>query len=98
MWWYYNVVTMFLMSSFVATATFCSALSEGLAKVERRLPAGFATTGRVGWRSTKHGLVDVEVQNNGGDVNDCWVVLTSFGISPSKDLGSVWGDVAGVGR
>jgi hypothetical protein len=34
--------------------------------------------------------MNVEVENLGGDVNDCWVVLTSFGISPSKSLGSHW--------
>lgn len=84
------------MTAFVATVTFSNP-AEAAAKVEARLPEGFAT-GRVAWRSERHLLVDVEVTNTGGDVNDCWVILTSFGISPSDALGSRWAQVEGVGR
>jgi hypothetical protein len=37
----------------------------------------------------------VTVRNLGGDVNDCWVMLTSYGMSPSEDLGSVWESAIG---
>jgi hypothetical protein len=64
--------------------------ADAIARVERRLPEGFAVTGRTGVRSAKHQLLTVEVENHGGDIERCWVTLTSYGISPSKDLGSAW--------
>ena len=63
-----------------------------LAKLE-----GFEPTGRVAVKSARHALYTVEVNNLGGDVNDAWVVLTSYGISPADDLGSSWQKVPGVG-
>ena len=62
---------------------------DALARVNRYLVDGFAATGRtIIWN--RYGMIAVEVANNGGDRNDCWVMLTSYGMSPSKDLGSVW--------
>ncbi len=72
--------------------------AQAATKVARRLPQGFALTGRTGVRSARHGLFVAEVAHQGGDRNDCWVVLTSYGMSPSADLGSVWESVPGVGR
>ena len=61
--------------------------------------AGLSATGRVSERSARHGLWNVEVEvAPDADVNDAWVRLTSYGISPSDDLGSVWQTVAGVGK
>lgn len=68
------------------------------AKVERHLAKcpGFELTGRVMHRSERHQLWHVEIDGD-GDVNDCWVVLTSYGISPGVELGSTWQTVPGVG-
>jgi hypothetical protein len=79
----------------MATTTFtatvmASSADEASAKVAKRLPEGFALTGRTGVRSAKHLLLTVEVENLGGNVDACWVILTSYGISPSKALGSHW--------
>lgn len=51
---------------------------------------GFVATGRWTERSARHGLWTAEVQRLGGDVNDAWVVLTSYGASPDARLGSSW--------
>lgn len=83
-------------TTFAATVSAADA-ADATAKVARRLVEGFSLTGRVSVRSERHGLWNVEVANNGGNKNDCWVVLTSYGISPSKELGSVWATVPGVG-
>lgn len=77
-----------MASTFIARVI-ASDADTAVAHVARRLVAGFVTTGRV-VQGPRNLMWDVEVANNGGDVNDCWVVLTSYGISPSTDLGSVW--------
>ena len=66
---------------------------DASAKVAKRLVPGFRLSGRVQVRSARALLWNVEVVNEGGDVNDCWVVLTSYGILPSKSLGSAWQEV-----
>jgi hypothetical protein len=73
--------------------------ADALARVEKHLSKvpGFATTGRVAERSQKHLLWSVEIADQGGDVNRCWVILTSYGISPDASLGSRWENVKGVG-
>lgn len=87
-----------MSTNFAATVSAANAeqaaarVAKHLAKVE-----GFALTGQVQVRSERHMLWTVEVANLGGDVNDCWVTLTSYGISPAEDLGSTWQTVAGVG-
>lgn len=93
------------MSS-IATAlrTFPAALTAGSAEdaLERatrylaKVP-GFALTGHVRCRSERHQQWEVEVADHGGDVNDCWVILTSYGITPGEALGSSWQTVPGVG-
>lgn len=57
--------------------------------------AGFEVTGRVQVRSERHLMWVVEVADLGGDRNDCWVVLTSYGVSPDETLGSAWEAVLG---
>lgn len=67
-------------------------VAKYLAKVE-----GFEATGRVIVTSERHQLWAVEVTAEAGaDVNDCWVLLTSYGISPSPELGSRWESVLGA--
>lgn len=85
------------MSSFAATLSAASP-ADALASVAKHIAKvdGFSLTGQVAVRSAKHGLYNVELNNDGGNVNDCWVVLTSFGISPNKNLGSVWETVEGL--
>lgn len=83
------------MVQFVATVS-ASDPAEAVAKVAKRLPEGW-TTGEAQVRSQKHLLQDVIVQGE-GDRNALWVGLTSYGISPSDDLGSFWQTVEGVGR
>jgi hypothetical protein len=87
------------MSTFTASFTAASA-DAALAHIERHLAKcdGFATTGRIAQDPTRRvtspdglaGHFHIEVEDLGGDRDDCWVVLTSFGICPSADLGSVW--------
>lgn len=85
-------------TTFSATVSATSA-DDAIARVAKHVAkvAGFDVTGRVAERSARHKLWLVEVANHGGDRNDLWVVLTSYGISPDKSLGSVWETVAGVG-
>lgn len=60
---------------------------------------GVTVTGRVSERSLRHLLWNVElVLDADADVNDVWVILTSYGITPSDDLGSSWQQVPGVGK
>lgn len=59
---------------------------------------GFSLTGRVSVKSAKHMLRTVEIANHGGNADDAWVVLTSYGISPAKELGSFWQTVEHVGQ
>lgn len=86
------------MSNFTAT-TIASDAAEALAKVTKYVGKvdGFSVTGRVAVRSERHMLWTVEIANEGGDRNDLWVVLTSYGMNPSKALGSTWQSVVGVG-
>lgn len=77
------------MSSFTVTVTARNA-EEALNKVDKRLVPGFTLSGGVQERSARSLLWSVEVVNRGGNVNDCWAALTSYGISPSKALGSIW--------
>lgn len=72
-------------------------LEVAVDKVASRLPEGFAVTGRAAAHPVHGCMSNVEVNNLGGDVNDCWVVLTSYGLSPEKSLGSSWQSVKGVG-
>lgn len=79
------------MANFIATVMAANE-AEAVERVEKQLAKlpGFATTGQTAVRSQRHLLMDVEVDDRGGDVNHAWVVLTSYGISPSEELGSHW--------
>ena len=85
------------LSTFRATVSAASS-ADALASVAKHIAKvdGFSLTGHVAVRSAKHGLYTVEILNEGGNVNDCWVVLTSFGIRPDKSLGSFWETVEGL--
>ena len=81
----------------MSTTTFAATVSaadgtDAIARVERRLVDGFTVTGRTEVRSARHMLWTVEVQNNGGNADAAWVEMTSYGISPSDDLGSAWSE------
>lgn len=80
---------------FTATVFAFGGPGEAIEKVGFRLPLGFRTTGEASVRSPRHRLWNVEVENQGGDVNECWVRLTSYGISPSAKLGSLWAALEG---
>lgn len=66
--------------------------SDAVEKIARRIPAGFAIVGEGREESRRHLLfsANVEQVDPTADVNDCWVVLTSYGLSPSPGLGSTW--------
>ena len=89
------------MRTFTAAASFATAAEQAIAQVTRRLPAGCTCTGVTQVRSRRHLIMDVQVAVDDdvtqAQLDDCWVVLTSYGISPSADLGSAWQKVAGVG-
>lgn len=80
------------MTKFFTATVSASGLATAIAKVEKHLAKvdGFVATGRCQVMSPEKGLYNVEILDEGGDRNDCWVVLTSYGISPSVELGSAW--------
>lgn len=81
------------------TTVMAGSTDEAIARVGKYADkAGVATTGRAAVRDERHRLVDVETQLLGSDRNNAWVVLTSFGMTPSAGLGSHWQTVEGVGR
>ena len=59
---------------------------------------GFEMTGKV-TKSSVAGHTEwvFQIANNGGNRNDLWVVLSSYGISLEKGV-SCWQDVPGVGK
>ena len=70
---------------------------EAIAKLGKYAEkAGVEATGRVAVRSERHLLWNVETVLH-GDRNHAWVILTSYGMDPSDDLGSHWQTVPGVG-
>ena len=89
------------MSSTFGAAVFASNMEDALRRVAETCTkhglTGFAPTGRATCTSERHLRWVVEIANEGGDVDDAWVVLTSYGISPDETLGSVWETVPGVG-
>lgn len=78
------------MSTTTAVIVSASTSDQAVARCAKHVAKvpGFEVTGRVAERSAKHLLWTVEVTGS-GDVNDLWVVLTSFGMDPSP-MGSVW--------
>jgi hypothetical protein len=68
-----------------STTDALASVTKNVAKVD-----GFKVTGNVALVSSMKLLYSVEILNTGGDVNDLWVVLTSYGITPGNNLGSVW--------
>lgn len=92
------------MTALSTPAVFVASVSatdeaDALARVDARLARhpqldGLATTGRTGVRSAKHLIFEVEVampdDYTRASRNDAWVLLTSYGISPSPALGSTW--------
>lgn len=90
------------MRTFKVTVPFASDAVDAIARVARRLPAQFAVTGRTDVVSARHMLTDVQVEAaadvTAAQVDDCWVLLTSYGMSPTADMGASWQQVAGVGR
>jgi len=80
-------------NSFTVTVPFAENGDEAVRRVHARLPYGFTATGitrQVTTSEGRHRGYAVVVQQTGGDRDDCWVVLTSYGMSPSADLGSRW--------
>ena len=84
-----------VMDAFVVTVSFAQDAEYALGRVAKRLPEGFKLTGRTSVRDERKMMIDVEVENLGGDRNNCWVILTSYGMSPSADLGSHWEELIG---
>lgn len=69
--------------------------AERVARViDRSCPGQLCPTGVTGVKSARHALYTVEVEAlaplDRAARNDLWVVLTSYGLSPSTDLGSTW--------
>ena len=84
-----------VMDAFVVTVSFAQDAEYALGRVAKRLPEGFKLTGRTSVRDERKMMIDVEVENLGGDRNNCWVILTSYGMSPSAGLGSHWEELIG---
>lgn len=72
--------------------------AEALARLAARLPVGMTITGNTGTKYQGRVVVmEVLVDRAACDVDDAWVLLTSYGFSPSDSLGARWQSVAGVG-
>jgi len=72
--------------------------ADALSRLAARLPVGMTITGNTGTKYRGRVVVmEVLVDRAACDVNDAWVVLTSYGFSPSDDLGASWQSVKGVG-
>jgi hypothetical protein len=86
------------MTSTITVSTMGNNTDKALAHLAAHLPAGMTITGRT---ATKYaGRVTVMEVTVGADCDraDAWVLLTSYGLTPSDDLGAYWQDVEGVGR
>lgn len=60
---------------------------RAIERVQRRLPDGFKATGTVTASTLSRYLVEVEIEDLGGDRRDAWFWLTSYGMSPSFTTG-----------
>ena len=90
-----------MATNLYATVALAADSASALERVARHVAKvdGFSVTGNVA--TDKLGgrtVYNVELSNQGGKASDLWVVLTSYGISPSKSLRAHWQSVAGVGR
>lgn len=87
---------------FKVTVPFARDAADAIDRVAGRLPAGFQVTGQADTLSARHMLMDVQVQAGAhvtpAQVDDCWVALTSYGMTPTADMGASWQQVPGVGR
>ena len=78
-------------TTFSISVPFAQSLADAQQRCRIRLTEGVHLTGRVDWRDEGKAMATVEaVAEEGANVADCWVVLTSYGLSPSKDLGACW--------
>ena len=84
---------------FSVTAIFAKTAEDALQRVSRYVAKvdGFAVTGDVVPSRLGRGF-EVLVENRGGNRNNLWVVLTSYGLSPERSLGAHWAAVPGVGQ
>lgn len=72
--------------------------ADAIARLTKRLPVGMTITGNTGSKYQGRVVVmEVLVDRSACDVDDAWVLLTSYGFSPSDDLGAYWQSVKGVG-
>lgn len=85
-------------TTFSVTSVFSRTAEDAIARVSRYVAKvdGFAVTQQARPASVGRGY-EVLVKNQGGDKNDLWVVLTSYGLSPER-IGSRWETVPGVGK
>ena len=73
---------------FTVTVGGCESADKGLERLERRLPEGAEVFDAEKLPKLRYRfLVEVPEET---DVDDLWVVLTSYGMDPSRDLGSSW--------
>lgn len=79
------------MRYFTTTVNVAADAADAIARVAKRADqAGIAVTGRtttVTVAGRTMFAVECELL---GDANNAWVILTSYGMSPSTDLGSTW--------
>jgi hypothetical protein len=88
-----------MAAKFFSAWSFAKTADDAIARVSRYVGKvdGFAVTGEARKSGLGQGF-DVLVEDLGGDRNDLWVVLSSYGISPDRTLGAHWQSVPGVGR
>ncbi len=85
------------MPSTITITTIGSDAERAAAKVAKRLPAGISLTGRASLAYQGRMVALEATVADTCDRDDAWVVLTSYGMSPSDDLGASWQSVPGVG-
>lgn len=84
--------------TFTVNVPFAHNAEDAITKLQRHLDKvpGFTATPNSEIVSESKMIYAIEVHDNGGDRDDLWVVLTSYGMSPGADLGSVWSGAAGL--
>jgi len=81
----------------ITVSTMGSDTDKALAHLAAHLPAGMTITGRTATKYAGRVTVMEVAVSPDCDRDDAWVLLTSYGMDPSDNLGAYWQDVDGVG-
>jgi hypothetical protein len=85
------------MNSTITVSKLGTDTDKALAHLAAHLPAGMTITGRTATKYAGRVIVMEVAVSPDCDRDDAWVLLTSYGMDPSDDLGAYWQGVEGVG-